>query len=300
MLGRRISIGIVSVALLSVASAARAALFSDFVTGIEAAGFQVTGDRNPLTGSTFIQLDRAFANDTLDFGSTQLTLNGQVRTRFETNKFFPQTLDFQLNTRGAPLAYTLISDVGGQRTAFVGNALVNVNGRINAFGFYDLQINVADRQNVTSEGRFDNVTNEPQDFNIGPINVRGNIFADALAALFDPFFAASGTPNIFASFSGRTQAQQQLDSTLGRARQLVDRGGVLSQSDVDSIVGTAVISEMLGGRPADLSFLDGAVAAAEGAAGAGGHSGLVPEPATLLLMAPAIFWLGRRVGRRQF
>jgi hypothetical protein len=276
---------------------ARAGLFDEFVTGIEAAGFQVTGDRNPLTGSTFIALDRGFANETLDFGATELTLNGQLHSRFETNTRFPATLDFALDTRGAPLAYTLISDVGGQRTAFIGNALINIDGNINAFGFYDMQINIANRQNVTAEGRYQNIVNEPNDFDIGPINVRGNIFADALAMLFDPFFAASGTPNIFASYSGRTQVQQQLDSSLLRARQLVGSGSVLSQGDVDSIVGTAVVSQVLGGGAVDLSFLDGAVIQPDGAAGAAGQTGFVPEPATLLLLAPAIFWAGRRIRR---
>ncbi len=292
--GTYVGLGLAAVTMVA---PARAGIFQYALVGIESAGFFVSGERNPLTGGTFIQLDRAFNNETLDFGAHELTLSGQLRSRFETNTRFPATLDFQLNTRGAPLNYTYVVDTGSQLTTFTGNALLDVDGSINAFGFYDLRVNIADRQTVTADGRFQNLDGEQNDLNIGPINVRGNIFADLLASLFDPFFEASGTQNIFASFSGRNQLDQQLAAQAARLRSRVADGQGLDASTLDTLAGSAVLADLFGADALDLSFLSSPdlVSPSDSITPS---AGLVPEPTTLLLLAPALIVGVRKLQRR--
>ncbi len=57
---------------------ARADVFGDVFVGLDFAGFQTTGQRNPLSQGFDITTQRNFQNTLLDFGATELLLTGPV------------------------------------------------------------------------------------------------------------------------------------------------------------------------------------------------------------------------------
>jgi len=80
-----------------------------------------------------------------------------------------------------------------------GSTLIDADFSINALGFYDLTLTYSSRRTVQQEG----IENDTQtyDSDIGPIDVSGNIFADALALITDPYFEQTGQPNPFSALS---------------------------------------------------------------------------------------------------
>lgn len=270
------------------ADGAQAGVFKDAVRGLEYAGFQFIGQENPLSGGADFALTRTFNNETLDFGGTSLTLSGPIVFSFTTGGRLLPVLDVSLNTRNQPLNYSFVSDVGGQSTTITGSMLLDATGSIDTFGFYDFRFDLSSRETIAEEGRFRNTDGDPVDFDVGPIDVSGNVFADMLALLTDPFFNATGGTNIFASFSGRFQAEEQMNRAAKQAMEKMQAGENLTPEEVSELVGHVLTVEALGGEGADLSFLeldlDNDVA----------QTGLVPEPGTLCLLLAAIPLLYRR------
>jgi len=80
---------VMSVVLVAiVADTAQAGVFRDVVRGLEYSGFQFFGQENPLSGGAEFALARNFQGETLDFGSTELTLTGPIQFTFETGDRF--------------------------------------------------------------------------------------------------------------------------------------------------------------------------------------------------------------------
>lgn len=280
------------------APVAQAGVFRDIVVGLGYAGFNVEGNHNVLSGGTDFNIGRNFVGNTLDFGAADLTLFGPISLEFSTGGRELSTFDVRLQTAidgssGAqPLAYAFNYDVGGQRTEVTGTILIDAEFSINGFGFYDLELDYSARQDVDREGRFSDSADE-FDFDIGPVHIRGNLFADALALLTVPLFGADNPNNPFASFSGRTQlekaierAQQQALDDLATGRQPAD---VVVAGDVARAVFETVLggSSLLGNGPVN-----------EGAIEAARLSSVVPEPSVLVLMIVAIPAVVRRSRRR--
>jgi hypothetical protein len=258
---------------LSVASAAQAGLFKNTVRALEYAGFNFIGEKNPLSGGADLALVRNFNNETLDFGATELTLTGPLQFTFSTGGRGLEVLDVSLSTNNRPLTYSLITDVGGQKTQVDGNFLLNATGSMNSFGWYDFEFQYSVREQIIQDGRFAN-SEEFMDFDIGPIDVSGNIFADMLAVLFDPLFTSLGTENIFASFSGRYQAMEELNRRLADSR--------LSALGLDSL--GQMSASMVPAEPMVLAEVSA-------------NPSYVPDPSTLLLLlggAPVVYALRRR------
>lgn len=262
-------------ALTTGVSTSRADIFENILLGLTETGFNFVGNENLLSGGADLVVTRTFNGETLDFGATELTLFGTPTFTFSTGGRGLQVMDFSLNTANQPLRYTLISDAGSQRTAINGSFLMDLTGSINSFGFYDLTLDVSSRQDVTQDGRFSGETFE-NDFDLGPISVRGNMFADLLGALTDPVFQILGVENFFYSFSGAARFQDQLDQ-LG-----------LAGLDLGSLTGS------LFGDPAALGGLSKSINDMHLAAGQldamttdpsqGQRLAAVPEPATLMLL----------------
>ena len=75
---------LISSACLGPVGTARAGVFGDVLVGLDYAGFQYVGERNPLSGGATIGMSRVFNNTLLDFGTTDLTLTGPVAASFTT------------------------------------------------------------------------------------------------------------------------------------------------------------------------------------------------------------------------
>jgi len=196
------------------ATPVRADLFSSVVLGLDAAGFNVTGGSNPLSGGRHTQIDRTFVGETLDFGATELQLLGPISMSFGHGGRTIRTFDLSFSTQGQPFQYIYSADTGGQETLISGSFALDGDFSINSFGFYDLTMFFSSRQDIDTQGRFSNVEGAEQELDLGPVDISGNIFADVLAVLLDPVFEAAGAENIFASFSSRGGLDQSLFSAI--------------------------------------------------------------------------------------
>lgn len=254
---------------------ARAGVFNDVAFGLGFAGFQLQGQENILSGGADFAIVTQFQGNELDFGSSQLTLAGPLSLGFSTGgrDLSVMKINFQtaLNSQigSTPLTYTFNTDVGGQISQVTGSLLIDGSLEFNGFGFYDLQMEYSARQTVDTEGRFSN-DQEFNDFDIGPINIRGNIFADLLSLLIDPLFANSEIDNPFASFSGQEQLKQITDNAMLTARELA-----LGSPPLSGPINPTFSGEFATDPPPGVD-----------ATGTVGVS--VPEPTTLLLMLTGV------------
>jgi len=201
---------------------ALAGVWNGVATGLGAAGFDIRGGHNVLSGGSDVLVTNTFQGQKFDFGALELTLNGPLSLDFSTGGRLLPGVDVALTTAASsdvnatPLSYNLNFDVGGQQTSITGTLLIDGAVSLNRLGWYELNIDTSSRQTVVNDGRFDN-GQKNFDFDVGPINVRGNIFADMLAAVTDPFFKAANTENIFAGFSGQARLKEVLTARVEEA-----------------------------------------------------------------------------------
>lgn len=187
-----------------------AGFLEDIGMGLRATAFTLDSRPNPLSGGRDFFVGRNFVGNELDFGTWDLTLQGPISMQVSTGGRRLSELEFSFTTAAnseaavSPLNYVLNYDVGGQQTQVSGSLVIDGDLKFNGFGFYDLSLSYSSRQNVVRDGRFANDERE-FDADLGPIVIRGNIFADALAIITDPFFDAAGQENPFESFSGRAK-----------------------------------------------------------------------------------------------
>jgi hypothetical protein len=273
-------------ALATTATTARADLFRDIGVGLGYAGFNLEGNRNILSGGADFRISRNLVGNTLDFGSADLTVLGPISLELSTGGRWLSNLDINLQTAmtgdlaSSPLAYVFNYDVGGQSAEVSGSILIDAGFSMNGFGFYDLELMYSSRQDVQREGRFSD-SEDTYDFDVGPINVSGNIFADALALITTPFFEATGHTNPFDSFSGRTQLQKLIEGSDDLARQQLAAGDSAFDVPLSPWSALGMVGEPV---PASAGMTDAA--------------GVVPEPTVLLLMLLGIPMVVRRRRRR--
>ncbi|MCP4590878.1 MAG: hypothetical protein GY842_09040 [bacterium] len=272
--------GVALAIALASASPTQAGVFRNVVRGLEYAGFRFAGQENPVSGGSDFVMGRTFNGDTLDFGATDLTLTGPLNFTLSTGGRNLGVLEFSLNSGNQAFEYILNSSSGAQDYTVDGNFLLDATGSINSFGFYDLRLQLSSRQDVLQDGRFLDGAEE-LDYDIGPIDVSGNIFADLLARLFDPVFDALGAENIFDSFSGRGQADLfELMSADAQAKSVP--ADLLTADDLSEML--SVGEDVVDPEYFSPHELRGRVVAEQ-----------TPEPQVLmLLLAPAAYFIGRR------
>lgn len=284
---------------LSLTAPAQAGVFRDVLFGLSGSGFQFIGTENPLSGGADLTVIRNFNGETLDFGATELTLAGTPTFTLSTGGRALEVLEFSLTTGGNPLNYTLTSDTGNQTITTAGSFLMNINGGVNNFGFYDLSIDVSSRQTVTEDGRILTDTFE-NDFDIGPIDIEGNLFADLLGVVTDPIFQLLGVDNIFRQFSAAGQFESNLSALAQAAQAKIDIGDQLTGAELSELASMAAAGTVLGFDVSALSFLDDPALQFDLGAVNGSQRVLatspnfVPEPATLALLLAAVPWVRRR------
>ncbi len=267
-------------------SIARADLFKSVVIGLSEAGFNFVGNENLLSGGADLVVSRNFTGETLDFGATELTLSGAPVFSLTTGGRGLEVLDISLNTNNNPLNYIMTTDTGNQLTTVTGSFFLDATASVNSFGFYDLQLDVSSRQTIVQDGSFDSSTRE-EDFDLGPINLRGNLYADLLATITAPIFDLLGTENFFAQFSGAAQ----LESLLATETQ-----AALTNDALAKVAGVGTISDLdalLPSFPSINAGTYGSLTSAEFGIGSGVFN-VIPEPATLSLVAMAIPFIVRR------
>ena len=272
----------------------RADLFRDVGRVLDIAGFDVRGQNNPYSGGVDAFIGRSFFNSSQDFGVWDLTLDGPVAMELTTGGRLLRQVDFSFSTsfgNGAiaqPFSYTLAADSGAAATLIEGTILLDATFSINALGYYDVGLRVSSRQDVTQEGLF---AGEPQenDFDIGPINVSGNIFADLLAMVTKPIFDASGTTNPFESFAESVRFKSAGDAATESALASLAMGNASRAVDDRA----AVIASFLG-TAVGLPGVDFAAAGARAGSPGPNGGGIVPEPTVALLLLLGMPYVLRR------
>lgn len=272
---------------------ARAGFVEDAAFGLGYFGFNIQGQRNPLNGGIDLIVNRNFVGNPLDFGNTDLTIQGPLSFQLSTSNRGIGELELAFTTAldaaspATSLFYTLNSDVGGQATEVSGSLLLDSSLKINRFGFYDLNFNVSSRQDVTQDGRFADGDAE-NDFDIGPVNLSGNIIADLIALITDPLFDQAGVSNPFARFSGASSLSAVLTDTATGTLDALAKGDDPVSKDRVKVIATSKGAMLVDPYPFALT--------AKGTT----TSFLIPEPGVLMLLAagiPAI--IGRRPRRNR-
>ena len=264
------------------ATSANAGMFENVVEGLRFAGFAVDGNHDGISNSTVGVIGTNFRGNVVDVGDFNFSLTGPVSAVVQRGGRGIPTYEVILSTGplsinpnqvtsvgpAQPLAYNLSFDSGLNTTDITGNLLADMRFSINRFGSYDLRLQFSDRQTTTIDGAFDETS--PLDFNtdLGPIDIEGNIIADVLAVVTDPFFKAAGLENLFANISGLTILEESLQASTGT---------------LTSKVGLSLFSSILGLDPGSLGIVpDGLTADASNPVIVSAIA--VPEPAVLVLM----------------
>ncbi len=278
---------------------ANAGIYENIYRGLELfatpSGFpvQTTGDGTRVNGARSgrlrivpngigpgyeLQLDRTFGNDSRGRPETfhlggfgELTLSGQTQT---TAGYIGDEFRVLYGTSVANnLTYQLRSRVGVQDVQVNGALSYIADWELNPLGFYTVSVNVAHED---SQLILDGVVARDEDdinFDIGPINVRGNIFYDGLLAMLAGLGVdTSELEEVFPS-SPIDQINDEIQEQLQGLASLVGGETLFSSTGVLDPVSDAVFGEL---TSEIIGFVDGSSQQDLPSA--------VPEPGTLLLI----------------
>jgi len=260
----------------------------------------------PFMDGWRVDFQRTFGPDAygrpnrLDFGPIDLTFNsGSLVWSGQFNRRLLPAAEFTFSTP-TPIDYTLTVNTGFQDARVDGQILVDSAGHMNILGFYDYELTVSNRGEFATDG-FGPEDDGNINFDIGPINVSGNIFADILAIVTDPFFTAAGTENPFAKFSQQATKQAYYDATADALRERMAAGETLTDEEIEALIQATVLSAVLGAQP-DASLIQQALLqrslAEEGDTGSAGVNRIIPEPVSVALLGAGILLAAGR--RRRF
>ena len=298
----RVAFMLAAACVLVAAPFAHAGLYGEIGKGLALFDVQLTGERNLLGDGMTVNAAANYNNRKFDFGVADLTLTGAVRgSAGFTTRGLP-AVNFQLSSGLAnspsPLTYNFNLFNGIENVQSSGSVLVNINTKVNALGFYQESVQISNRGTFDINGVTSN--SGSTDYDIGPVNVQGNIFADALVSLTQPYYDAQGTENPFAKFSGKAQKADLLEKEADSLRDRMAAGEQLTSDEIGRLVNDTVLAALLGGTP-DEKLFEGLLVPTDG-----GELNLdslsvarfapTPEPATLglLLLAAGGLVLRRR------
>lgn len=240
--------------------------FGDAARSLDFLGFDLVGQKNPVTGGIDFIAVQNFQNANVNLGGSDVTLNGPVSFEFHTGNRLLRTVDIgfttalNANSTAQPLTYAFTNSLGLQDRSLTGSVLVDGDLSINQLGFYDLNLRYSTRNDRTADGPLGS-SSDTLDADYGPVHVRGNVFIDLAAVVLDPLYARAGQDNPLAPFSAYAQAGKDAS-----------------------------------GDPTARAITQGAGRVSTGVHGGGGA--VVPLPTTLLLMGCGLpFALRRRAAR---
>jgi len=271
--------------------AARADLQKNVLTGLNLFDYRFNLEKNILGDGWDFNATAPYGGQTYRMGFADLTLSGATSniSAGYTLRGLPSARFSFVTT--APVSYTLDANYGFQDFVAQGSIFIDIETSINALGFYDQTFFISNRGEFTTDGL--GLTDAGTlDFDVGPIVVSGNIYADILAALTEPFFTATGTENPFAKFSQRATKVATVTETIEALTARAADGETLSDEQIGALVNNTILAAMLGEEPSPNLFDD--VFVPPGLLGEVDESQFdaqtsrVPEPATLTLMALAM------------
>lgn len=237
-------------------------------------------------------LDNAGRPETFDLGPLDLTLQGATATTANyTRRGF---LQGNINTVANNLNYVLEANTGAVDATLAGTLNINNTLSLNQFGFYELRVDI-DQTNaqllVETLGESDTTD---VNFNIGPVDVRGNIFLDALVGLLSVLGIDTSGLDPLTGRSGIAELTRQFDTAIEDL--LAEQGFPLetADGDVQAIVATAQLTPIVDDAAAQFTgpvIPDGDQPTSLVTAPIAN----VPEPTSLALISlPLLLFLRRR------
>lgn len=203
-----------------------------------------------------------------------------------------------------PISYQFELNTGVQDVLTVGTFAMRENAYINELGFYDFELNASNRGTRQIDG-FVLVDEQTLDFDVGPINISGNVYVDALSAVVEPLFDGLGIENPFAKFSGRATKEALVNDPVEAIRAKIEAGEKVTEEEIQTLAEATILATIFRVPVPDLTFLedleddqlilndtDATVDTTDGALA------VAPEPATITFMvfstAAACFFRRRR------
>lgn len=281
----------------------QAGIWKDVALGLNLFDINISGERNLLGNGWTINANAVYNNREFDMGCADLTLNGILNASAGyTMRCCPEG-KFSLNTGNTPLTYKFVLDTGVQNFYAEGSVLINIDTSINTLGFYDQTLQISNRGVYGLEG-WAAEAEKSMDFDVGPIDVSGNIFLDIIALLTEPFFDAIGQGNPFSKLSQASAKSVQLLTESEALQARMAAGEQLTDQEIATMVNNAILAAFLGGRPNGDWSAAILAATPEYPSGENGATSLttlegraVPEPISLSLLAFGMV-LGLAVRRR--
>jgi hypothetical protein len=272
---------------------AQAGTVDDLAIGLRVLGFDLQGSHNLLSRGDDFLVTNTFNGSAVSFGLGELSLQGSLSASASTAALGLRSFDVSFQTApddsfaANPLNYAYNVDLGFQEAQVTGSALIDARLSLNQLGFYDLGLTYSSRQTVERSGA---LADDSLDFDVdlGPVNVSGNIYADILTALTDPFFRSSGATNPFAAFSGTAQLKQLVDAQTRTSIESITGPQDLADLQLIQQANTALIQEVIVGA----LIAPGASLTDADAVSASGR--VVPEPAVAVLLLVGLPLLLRR------
>jgi hypothetical protein len=161
---------------------------------------------------------------------------------------------FALSTGNRPLDYRYDSFLMAQDVVIDGSILLDVNTYINQWGFYDVTLQASNRATVTAKDQEIADLFPELDFDIGPINLSGNIYVDALAVVTDPFFERFGMENPFARFNNGLAGVNLRSGGIEDLIARLQSGQLLSDTELAQVINNSVVATALGQEPSSNLF----------------------------------------------
>lgn len=217
---RRMVIAATILALGAFAAASRADVmfnslndlaFGDAAHALDFLGFDLVGQKNPVTGGVDFAAVQNFQNAQVNLGGGNVTLNGPVSFEFHTGNRLLHTVDIGFTTAlnagstATPLTYAFTNSLGLQDRSLTGSVLVDGDLSVDQLGFYDLNLRYSTRNDRTFDGPLGS-SSDTFDADYGPVHLRGNVFIDLAAVVLDPLYTRTGQDNPLAPFSAYAQA----------------------------------------------------------------------------------------------
>jgi len=179
MLNQKRMFGLVVGLIVLTAANVQAGLIKDLRLGLGAAGFQQQLTYDVLQGGYVLQFGQVFSNKKYDFGTSDLTLvSGSLTGNVSLGKRGVPELEIEMNT-GTPIQYTYEYFDGPNKFTIENGAFnINTDIKVNKYGFYDVQLNVNNRATLVSDDP--NIPAISLDYDIGPIDVKGQVLVDLI------------------------------------------------------------------------------------------------------------------------
>lgn len=266
-------------------------------------GFRVNGARagrlrivpNALGQGYRLEMDRVFGADNsgrpeiYDLGNFELELSGATSSTLSfTSRLLPTG---NAQTSLSNLSYVIRGKNGAQDMTIQGTLDGNSSLEINPLGFYTYSLDVSNgNSQVSLDGVVIDDSTKDTDFDIGPINIQGNIYYDILTSVLNGAgVATSGLEQLFPESPIDRITREIQESLASQAKSLEERleAGLVSgiQDEQLALSAHGLIEQALDAAGANTA-IDPASPA-----------GQIPEPDGLALLALGGFVVLRRFAR---